>query len=44
VYAFKQEGSKYYAQKTNLLNPSECGIPVDRGQEVGQERGSGAAR
>src|SRR5260370_13323573 len=35
VYAFKKEGGKYYAQKTDLLNPWECGVPIDRQQQPG---------
>jgi hypothetical protein len=30
VYAFKQETGKFYAQKTDLLNPIECGVPLDK--------------
>lgn len=29
VYAFKKEGDRYYAQKTELLNPHECGMSLD---------------
>ena len=32
VYAFKAEGGKYYAQKTELLNPRECGVSLERQQ------------
>jgi hypothetical protein len=28
IYGFKIEGDKYYAQKTDLLNPYECGISL----------------
>ncbi len=38
VYAFKKEGGRYYAQKTNLLNPYECGHSIDD-----QQRRSGFA-
>ncbi len=38
VYAFKKEGEKYYAQKTPLLNPYECGMSVKRQQEGFVER------
>ncbi len=27
VYAFKKDGDKFYAQRTDRINPSECGIP-----------------
>ncbi|MCI0459142.1 MAG: hypothetical protein L0Z62_19470 [Gemmataceae bacterium] len=30
VYAFQKQGGKYYAQKTHLMNPYECGIPLER--------------
>ncbi|HVS34099.1 MAG TPA: hypothetical protein VMS17_00875 [Gemmataceae bacterium] len=33
VYAFRKEGSRYYAQKTNLLNPRECGRSLDEQQQ-----------
>jgi hypothetical protein len=29
VYAFQKQGGKYFAQKTNLLNPCECGLSID---------------
>lgn len=32
VYAFKKEAGKYYAQKTDLINPWECGVPIDQQQ------------
>src|ERR1700738_2916675 len=28
VYAFKKEGGTFFAQKTDLLNPYECGVPI----------------
>src|SRR5438309_194910 len=28
VYAFKKEGDKFFAQKTNLMNPNECGVSL----------------
>ncbi len=27
VYAFKKDGDKYFAQRTDRINPSECGMP-----------------
>jgi hypothetical protein len=32
IYAFKKEAGKYYAQKTDLLNPHECSMPSERQQ------------
>lgn len=32
VYAFKQQGDKYYAQKTNYLKPEECGKTIQQQQ------------
>ena len=29
IYGFKKEGDKYFAQKTNLLNPYECGVSIE---------------
>jgi len=29
VYAFKKEGDKFFAQKTNLMNPNECGLSLE---------------
>jgi hypothetical protein len=26
IYAFKKEGDRFFAQKTNLMNPYECGV------------------
>ena len=28
VYAFKKQGDQFYAQKTDLLNPWECGVSL----------------
>ena len=33
VYAFKKEGGWYYAQKTDLLNPRECGVSLEDQQQ-----------
>jgi hypothetical protein len=33
VYGFKKEGGKYYAQKTDLLNPRECGVSLEDQQQ-----------
>ncbi|SRR6266404_215847 len=33
VYAFQKQGGQYFAQKTDLLNPWECGVPIDRQQQ-----------
>ncbi len=30
VYAFKQQAGKFFAQKTDLLNPFECGVPLEK--------------
>src|ERR1700722_1127766 len=30
VYAFKKQGDMFYAQKTDLLNPRECGVPLEK--------------
>jgi len=35
VYAFKREGGKFFAQKTNLLNPHECGASIEEQQTAG---------
>jgi hypothetical protein len=35
VYAFKKEGDKFYAQKTDLVSPYECGVPPAKQQEPG---------
>jgi len=35
VYAFKKEGGKYYAQKTDLLNPHECAHSIEEQQQPG---------
>ncbi len=34
VYAFKKDGGRYFAQKTNLLNPNECGHSVEEQQQA----------
>jgi hypothetical protein len=34
VYAFKQDGDRYFAQKTNLLNPWECGRSIEEQQQT----------
>lgn len=33
VYAFKKEGGRYYAQKTTLMNPRECGQSLEEQQQ-----------
>jgi hypothetical protein len=38
VYAFRKQGGKYYAQKTPLLNPYECGMSIKRQQQGFVER------
>jgi hypothetical protein len=35
IYAFRKEGGKYFAQKTKLLNPHECGNSVEEQQRPG---------
>lgn len=45
VYAFKKENGRYYAQKTNLMNPRECGVSLEEQQHgitgrLGDERGA----
>ena len=43
-YAFKKEAGRYFAQKTDLLNPHECGVSVEDQQQpafverLGQEK------
>jgi hypothetical protein len=34
VYAFKKEGGRYFAQKTGLLNPHECGHSIEDQQNT----------
>jgi hypothetical protein len=29
IYAFKKEGDQFFAQKTNLMNPYECGVSLE---------------
>ena len=29
-YAFKKQGAAFFAQKTDLLNPHECGVPLEK--------------
>lgn len=46
VYAFKKEGGRYYAQKTNLMNPRECGVSLEDQQQgftgrLKDEKGAG---
>jgi hypothetical protein len=35
VYAFKKEGGKYFAQKTDLRSPHECGVSIEEQQQPG---------
>ena len=36
IYAFKKQGGHYFARKTDLMNPYECGIPLERQLESGR--------
>jgi hypothetical protein len=33
IYAFKKEGGRCYAQKTNLINQHECGVSIEKQQQ-----------
>jgi hypothetical protein len=38
IYAFKKDGDKFFAQKTNLMNPYECGVSLEEQlRRLGQE-------
>ena len=40
MYALKQQGGRFYAQKTPFLNPNECGRSIEEQQAArsGRER------